>query len=206
MLNWSMKIPLALTLALTFFAPAARADAADPATPAVQGFYTTLLECMKGGKTLGAQGRFDKLKPVVEKTFDLATMVKYAVGPAWSTTSPEDQKALTDSFARMTVAQYAGNFSSFDGEKFTVEPKAEIRGTDHYVKTALVAKDQTVAFIYRMRQSGTDWRIIDILLDGSISQLSVYRSDFAATLKSGGAAALVKKIDGLADRALKSGS
>jgi phospholipid transport system substrate-binding protein len=204
MLNWMLKVPLALALALSLFAPVARADAPDPATPAVQGFYATLLECMKGGKTLGAQGRYDKLKPVIERTFDLSTMVKYAVGPAWSTTSAEDQKALTDAFTRMTVAQYAGNFSSFDGEKFTVEPKAEIRGTDHYVKTALVAKDQTVAFIYRMRQFGSDWRIIDILLDGSISQLSVYRSDFAATLKAGGAAALVKKIDGLADKALKS--
>lgn len=204
MLNWMLKVPLALALALSLFAPVARADAPDPATPAVQGFYATLLECMKGGKTLGAQGRYDKLKPVIERTFDLSTMVKYAVGPAWSTTSAEDQKALTDAFTRMTVAQYAGNFSSFDGEKFTVEPKAEIRGTDHYVKTALVAKDQTVAFIYRMRQFGNDWRIIDILLDGSISQLSVYRSDFAATLKAGGAAALVKKIDGLADKALKS--
>lgn len=204
MLNWMLKVPLALALTLSLFAPVARADAPDPATPAVQGFYTTLLECMKGGKTLGAQGRYDKLKPVIERTFDLSTMVKYAVGPAWSTTSAEDQKALTDAFTRMTVAQYAGNFSSFDGEKFTVEPKAEIRGTDHYVKTALVAKDQTVAFIYRMRQFGNDWRIIDILLEGSISQLSVYRSDFAATLKAGGAAALVKKIDGLADKALKS--
>jgi phospholipid transport system substrate-binding protein len=204
MLNWTMKIPLALGLALALLAPAARADAADPATPAVQGFYATLLECMKGGKTLGAQGRYDKLKPVIERTFDLGTMVKYAVGPAWSTASADDQKALTEAFTRMTIAQYAGNFSSFDGEKFTVEPKAEIRGTDHYVKSALVAKDQTVAFIYRMRQFGNDWRIIDVLLDGSISQLSVYRSDFAATLKAGGAAALVKKIDSLADRALKS--
>ena len=204
MLNWMLKVPLALALTLSLFAPVARADAPDPATPAVQGFYATLLECMKGGKTLGAQGRYDKLKPVIERTFDLSTMVKYAVGPAWSATSADDQKALTDAFTRMTVAQYAGNFSSFDGEKFTVEPKAEIRGTDHYVKTALVAKDQTVAFIYRMRQFGSDWRIIDILLDGSISQLSVYRSDFAATLKAGGAAALVKKIDGLADKALKS--
>lgn len=202
--NWMMKLSLALALALTLVAPAARADAADPATPAVQSFYATLLDCMKGGKTLGAQGRYDKLKPVVEKTFDLTTMIKYAVGPGWSTTSADDQKALSEAFARMTIAQYAGNFSSFDGEKFTVEPKADIRGTDHYVKTALVAKDQTVSFIYRMRPSGNDWRVIDILLDGSISQLSVYRSDFAATLKSGGAAALVKKINGLADKALQS--
>ena len=204
MQNWMMKLSLALALALTLVMPAARADTADPATPAVQTFYATLLDCMKGGKTLGAQGRFDKLKPVVEKTFDLTTMIKYAVGPGWSTMSADDQKALSESFARMTVAQYAGNFSSFDGEKFTVEPKADIRGTDHYVKTALVAKDKTVSFIYRMSQFGGDWRIIDIMLDGSISQLSVYRSDFAATLKAGGAQALVKKIDGLADKALKS--
>jgi phospholipid transport system substrate-binding protein len=72
------------------------------------------------------------------------------------------------------------------------------------VKTALVAKDQTVSFIYRMRQFGSDWKVIDILLDGSISQLSVYRSDFSATLKTGGAQALVKKINALADKALKS--
>ena len=203
MQNWMMKISLALALALTLAAPAARAETADPATPAVQSFYATLLECMKGGKTLGAQGRYDKLKPVVEKTFDLGTMIKYAVGPGWSTMSADDQKALGDAFARMTIAQYAGNFSSFDGEKFTVEPKADIRGTDHYVKTALVAKDQTVSFIYRMRQFGGDWKVIDILLDGSISQLNVYRSDFAATMKAGGAPALVKKIDELSDKSLK---
>ena len=205
MQHWMMKLSLALGLAVALLSsPSVRADAADPATPAVQSFYATLLDCMKGGKTLGAQGRYDKLKPVVEKTFDLATMIKYAVGPSWSTMSADDQKALSDAFARMTIAQYAGNFSSYDGEKFTVEPKADIRGTDHYVKTALVAKDQTVSFIYRMRQFGSDWRIIDILLDGSISQLSVYRSDFAATLKTGGASALIKKIDALADKALKS--
>ena len=201
MQNWLMKISLAL--ALTLVAPAALADSADPAAPAVQSFYATLLECMKDGKALGAQGRYDKLKPAVEQAFDLGTMVKYAVGPTWSTASSDDQKVLTGAFARMTIAQYAGNFDSYDGEKFTVDPKADIRGADHYVKTALIAKDQTVAFIYRMRQFGGNWKIIDILLDGSISQLSVYRSDFSATLKSGGAAALVKKINALADKALK---
>ncbi|MGZ5987978.1 MAG: ABC transporter substrate-binding protein [Rhizomicrobium sp.] len=201
--SWMMKISLALAMAFTLFAPPALADAADPATPAVQSFYATLLDCMKGGKTLGAQGRYDKLKPVVEQTFDLGTMIKYAVGPTWSTASADDQKALTDAFTRMTIAQYAGNFASYDGEKFIVEPKADIRGADHYVKTSLVAKDQTVSFIYRMRQSGNDWKIIDILLEGSISQLSVYRSDFAATLKAGGPQALVKKINALADKALK---
>ena len=130
-------------------------------------------------------------------------MIKYAVGPGWDTASPADQKALTDAFEHMTIAQYAGNFDSFSGEKFVVDPAVTVRGTDHYVSSKLVTKDQTVVFIYRVRPFGGSWKIIDVLLEGSISQLSVYRSDYAATIKAGGSAALVKKIDNVADKALK---
>ncbi|HJW41814.1 MAG TPA: ABC transporter substrate-binding protein [Rhizomicrobium sp.] len=204
-----MKFALARIVtfaALAFVAatPLARAQAPDPAVATVQGFYDTLLESMKGGKSLGIQGRYNKLKPAIEQAFELTTMIKYAVGPAWDTASAADQRALSDSFEHMTVAQYAGNFDSYDGEKFVVDPKVDIRGTDHYVTSRLVTKDQTVVFIYRMRQFGSNWKIIDVLLDGSISQLSVYRSDYAATIKAGGAAALVKKIDAVADKAMKS--
>ena len=198
----SLLSRLAIVAAL-LFAAAPAASAADPAVATVQGFYDTLLASMKGGKALGAQGRFAKLKPAVDQAFDIGTMIKYSVGESWATTAPADQKALTDAFERMTAAQYAGNFDSFGGEKFVVDPDVQVRGTDRYVSSKLVASDQTVTFIYRLRQFGSSWRIIDILLEGNISQLAVYRSDFAATVKAGGAAALVTKINALADKALK---
>ena len=182
---------------------AARADATDPAIASVQGFNDALLASMKSGKTVGAQARFDKLKPSIERAFELGTMIKYAVGPTWDTASPADQKALTDAFERMTVAQYAGNFDSYSGEKFVVDPNVTVRGTDRYVSSKLVSKDDTVVFIYRLRQFGSSWKIIDILLEGSISQISVYRSDYSATIASGGPAALIKKINEVADKALR---
>jgi len=194
---------LAFLIAAALPLSAAQADGPDPAIASIQGFNDALLASMKGGKALGAQGRYDRLKPAIERAFELGTMIKYAVGPAWDTASPADQKALTDAFERMTVAQYAGNFDSYSGEKFVVDSKVVVRGTDHYVTSNLVASDQTVAFIYRLRQFGSNWKIIDILLEGSISQLSVYRSDYAATLKQGGPAALVTKLNAQADRALK---
>jgi phospholipid transport system substrate-binding protein len=201
----SALIRFSMLLALLFAAAplTARADAPDPAIATVQTFYDGLMASMKAGKAAGPQGRYAKMRPVVEQAFDLGTMIKFAVGPDWASASPADQKALTEAFARMTAAQYAGNFDSFNGEKFVVDPAVQVRGTDHYVSSKLVTKDQTVVFIYRLRQFGSSWKIIDILLDGSISQLNVYRSDFAATMKSGGAAALVKKIDELSDKALK---
>jgi phospholipid transport system substrate-binding protein len=198
------RIAAALALIFAVALPVAtQAQSTDPAIGTVQTFYDQLLGSMKAGKSLGAQGRYAKLKPAVEQAFDANTMIKYAVGPAWDGASPADQKSLTDAFTRMTAAQYAGNFDSFDGEKFVVDPAVTVRGTDHYVSSKLVTKDQSVTFIYRVRQFGSSWKIIDVLLEGSISQLSVYRSDYSATMKAGGAAALVKKIDDVADKALK---
>ena len=197
------QLAMLFAVLFAFVAPVPAMAADDPAIATVQGFYDNLLDSMKGGKALGAQGRYAKLRPAVEQAFDVGTMIKFAVGPDWATASPADQKALTEAFTRMTTAQYAGNFDSFSGEKFVVDPAVQVRGTDHYVSSKLVTSNQQVVFIYRLRQFGSSWKIIDILLDGSISQLNVYRSDFAATMKSGGAAALVKKINELSDKALK---
>ncbi len=198
------SIAMAFAVVFALAAPqAARAADVDPAVATVQGFYDNLLDSMKGGKSLGAQGRYNKMRPAVEQAFDIGTMVKFAVGPDWANASPADQKALTEAFARMTAAQYAGNFDSFNGERFVVDPNVQVRGTDHYVSSKLVTSSQTVVFIYRLRQFGSSWKIIDVLLDGSISQLNVYRSDYAATMKAGGAAALIKKLNDLSDKALK---
>lgn len=197
----------ALSLAATFVlaafsAPAAMAQTPDPAVQQVQTFYDALLDSMKHAKELGLKGRYDKLNPVIEQTFDFPDMVKLAVGPSWATTPPAEQQALLTAFERMTVANYASNFNGYDGEKFVVEPTTTARGTDRVVQSKLVAKDQTVPFGYRMRQSGGTWKILDIYLNGYVSQLATQRSDFGATLTAGGPSALVKKLNALTDKLL----
>ena len=86
----------------------------------MQGFYDALVASMKSGGT--AKSRYDKLKPAVEQAFDLPGMTALSVGPSWSSIAPADQKALIEAFERMTIANYARNFDSYSGEKFTVDP------------------------------------------------------------------------------------
>lgn len=195
--NWTKKILAAAVLlggALT--GPAATAQAPDPAAQQVQTFYDALLDSMKHAKELGVKGRYEKLKPVIEQTFDLTDMASISVGPdKWAALSAADQQTLSVAFERMTVANYAKNFDGFSGEKFIVEAASTVRGTDRVVQSKLVAKDQTVPFGYRMRQIGGTWKILDIYLNGNISQLSVNRSDYGATFSAGGAAALIKKFN-----------
>jgi len=192
--NLSVALMLAgAPAALMLETAPAQAQAADPAVQQVQGFYDALLASMKSGGT--TKSRYDRLKPAIDKAFDLQAMTAIAIGPSWATTSDADKKVLTDAFTRMTIVNYAKNFDSYGGEKFT-------RGSDHFVKSALKTSTDTIAFNYRMHQVGSDWKITDVLLAGNISQMAQKRSDFAATLAASGPAGLAKRMNALTDQML----
>jgi phospholipid transport system substrate-binding protein len=181
---------------------AALAQAGDPAAQVVQRFDDSLLATMKQGKALGFEGRYRRLEAPVRDTFDLPIMIQFAVGPStWKTLSSSDQSALLTAFTRFSVSTWAKNFDSYDGEKFQVG-QVDTKGPDKLVHTQLVPKSGAPTDLtYRMRQaSGGRWKIIDVYFNGSISQLSQQRADFASSLQSGGAPALVKKINDLSDK------
>jgi phospholipid transport system substrate-binding protein len=194
---------LALAAAIPLSASFTQVEAAasDPAVRQIEMFYTTLLETMKQGPQLGVEGRYKKLQPAIEATYNLPEMTKLVVGSSWTTISPADQKPLIAAFERMTIASYASNFKSFDGEKFTVAPDTETRGLDHIVRSQLELADKPpISLIYRMRHTGRAWKIIDVYLAGTISQIDLRRSEFSSTVKAGGATALVRKINEVSDK------
>ncbi|MES2255065.1 MAG: ABC transporter substrate-binding protein [Pseudomonadota bacterium] len=195
-----MKI-LSLALLTAGATLPAGAQGADPAAAAVQNFYDALVVSMKSGGT--AKSRYEKLKPAVEQDFDLSAMTALSVGPSWSSMTPADQKALIDAFERMTIANYASNFDSFSGEKFVVDPAVTERGADKFVKSTLKpTSGAAIPFNYRVHDAGGSWKIVDIYLNGNISQLAQKRSDFGATLQTAGPQGLAKKINALADQTL----
>ena len=181
------------------------AQAADPAVTTIDGFNDSLLGAMKQAKSLGVQGRYKELAPAVERAFDMPTMTRFAVGPKWSSLTSQDQDALIKAFTRLSAANYAHSFDDYDGQKFVIDPKVDTRGPDKLVRTHMVSPhDKPVEFTYRMRQAADGrWKIIDVYFNSSISELATRRSDFSSTMNSGGAPALVKKIDVLADKQLK---
>jgi len=194
-----------LAVTLCAQAPAAMAAQADPAAARIEVFDQALISTLKEGPALGAKGRYRKLEPVIEDTFDLPVMTRFAVGPAWATMSPADQQALVKAFTRLSVASYAKNFARFDGERFDIEPTVQTRGADKVVQSHLTpGHGAPVSLTYRMRNAGGAWKIIDVYY-GAISQLTTRRSDFAAPLASGGAKGLLEHLNSLADKLLSQG-
>ena len=191
-------------MALAFAIPATSTMAAqsDPAAARIEAFDQALIDTLKEGPTLGPKGRFHKLAPFVQASFDLPVMTQFAVGPSWTTMSDADHQALIAGFTRLSTASYAHNFDKFSGQKFEIEPNVIARGNDRYVQCRLISGSRTVQLIYRMRLAGGSWKIIDVIYD-SISQLTTRRSDFHEPLASGGAKGLLAHLNSTTDKLLQ---
>jgi phospholipid transport system substrate-binding protein len=200
-MNKMNPICLALGFALVSAASPVLAQSGDPAAGTVETLHNALLAIMHAGTAAGQAGRARQIAPALDRTFDLPQMTRLAVGPGWTNIAPADQTALVAAFRSMTIAQYARNFDSFSGERFVMTPQVETRGGDKLVRTTLVVPGSNPETLgYRLRQSGGQWKIIDVYYRNSISQLATRRNDFARVLATGGAKALVAHLNELAAR------
>jgi phospholipid transport system substrate-binding protein len=183
----------------------AEGEAGDPAAKRVRAFYDSLLAVMKQARELGIHGRYEKLAPAIRATFDLAAMTRIAVGSDWSSIASEQQTALIENFARMTIATYAARFDGYSGERFEVEPTIEARNTGRIVHTKLLqANGEPITLNYLLRGSGENWKVVDVYLTGTISELATRRTEFGAILKSGGPNALIETLRQQTEKLLKS--
>ena len=132
--------------------------------------------------------------------FTAALALAALVAPAAAYAQASDPGAQTvDRFdTALLGAMKAGRAAGPQG-RFT-----RILPVDKLVKSQLIGKSGTpTAFTWRMRQTGGQWKIVDVFYNGAISQLASQRSDFQSTLASGGAAALVKKLNDKTETLLK---
>jgi phospholipid transport system substrate-binding protein len=174
---------------------AAPARAAGPAD-VVDAFYGTLLDVMKNADTLKFEGRYQKLKPAIEQAFDLPLMTRLTVGPPWQNVPAEQQQRLVQAFENFTVATYADRFNGYSGEKFVVEPQTQQANSGTIVRTQLIKSDgEPVQLNYLMRQSSGAWKIIDVFLSGTVSELASRRSEFSSVLRRDGADGLVRLLE-----------
>ena len=165
-------------------------------TAPIQALDDGLLEVMRAGKPTPFRDRFHMLAPTVDRVFDLAGILMVSVGPRWTTVDQAQQTALMRVFRRFTVASYVDNFDSYADERFDIAPDLRAIGADQVVSTTLVpTSDDPIRIDYVMRHEEDAWKVVDVLLDGTISRVAVQRSDFRGVLEQGGAPALIASLE-----------
>jgi phospholipid transport system substrate-binding protein len=171
---------------------------ADPAPAAevVERLHAALLDAMQRADELGYPGRREVLAPVLAASFDFAFMSRLALGSEWRKLDEAQRERWISTFQELSLATYAARFDAFSGESFATDATEPAARDTTLVKTRLVrVNDEPVHLNYRLRRDGESWRIIDIYLNGTVSEVAMRRSEYAAVLERSGFEALVAELE-----------
>jgi phospholipid transport system substrate-binding protein len=194
-------------VAIALFASQSDA-AADPASvpggevavKAIEDLHATLLAVMKNAAQLGFQGRYERLRPTLLAHYDFAFMSEKSVGRSWKDLDAAAREKVVDAFGRLAMATYAARFDGWNGERFEILGTQQATHDTLLVRTRIVRSgEEPVALDYRLHPvTDGDWRIIDVFLNGTVSELALRRAEYSAVLKRDGydglLAALEEKI------------
>ena len=172
-----------------------RAQGSAEVRQPIVALYETLEKLMRAGQATPFPERFGTLAPVIDRVYDLETVLRVSVGLRWPTIDNQSRAALAEVFRAFTIASFVANFDKFEGEQFDVLPELRTVGGDQVVQTRIVsASGEPIRLDYVMQPSESSWRVTDVLLEGTISRVAVQRSDFRALLAQGDATALIASL------------
>jgi phospholipid transport system substrate-binding protein len=194
-------------LAAVAVVPAVRAEEPGPvetaavsanagAKAAIARFNATLLDIMKRADQLGYEGRYQTVAPVLRDTFDVPFMAAKTVGRTWRTLDAEQRRRWVEAFEGYTVSNFADRFDGFSGETLEIVGEKPASHQTRVILTLLTRPgDDDVELNYRMRETDDGWQVVDIYSDGTVSEIALRRSEYAAVLKQGGIEKLIASVN-----------
>lgn len=177
-------------------APEEAAPELASARAPIEDLYAVLLDVMKRADELGFQGRYDAIAPTVSESYDLAYMSVLTLGrSSFKQLDEEQRREWAELFRRLTISTFADRFDGFAGEKFEILEVTEGKRATAVVRTRIVPpEDEPVDLNYRLRASSGEWKVFDIFLSGTVSEIALRRSEYSAVLKRDGYQALTAAI------------
>lgn len=176
--------------------PASAQDEAPDAM--IKRLCSEMLEGVKSDKSLQADNLSRITALVDEKimpNLDFQRMTASAVGPQWSSATPEQQKSLQNEFKILLVRIYAGALSQINDRTIVVRPlRASPEDREVVVRTEVRGRGDPIQLDYRLEKTsddGSGWRIYNLNVLG-VWLVETYKSQFVEVVNS-------KGIDGLID-------
>jgi phospholipid transport system substrate-binding protein len=190
LIQWIFGAILACIASVSF----AEKDAGK-ARATVDDLHRALIEVMKNADRLGYAGRYEKLEPVVRKSFNFEAVSQVSLGGHWNKLTREQKKAFIEKLTRLSLATYASQFNGYGGERFEfegVDSASAGRAMLTYFLTA--PKEKPIKFQYILIEFRGRWEIVNIIVDG-ISDLALRKAQYTSIIDREGYDALMGKLD-----------
>jgi len=125
---------------------------------------------------------------VLRESFDLDRIAAATVGASRFEKWSADQRAdYVDAFIRYTLASQTGALTRYEQDKLSIESANEAPGGLVMVRATYSGGEEpsSVDFMLARNEEGR-FQIVDLVVDGAVSQLQLRRAEFTSVLKSKG--------------------
>ena len=180
--------------------PLGAAAAEEGADALIKRLSGEVLELIRADKAIQA-GDVSRIIALVDSkvmpSVNFQRMTASAVGPAWRTATPEQQKRLQEEFKTLLVRTYAGALTQIVNQQIVIKPmRAAADDKEVIVRTEVRGQGDALQIDYRLEKisgEGAGWKIYNINVLG-VWLVETYRSQFAQEINAKGVAGLITTL------------
>jgi phospholipid transport system substrate-binding protein len=156
-----------------------------------------VLDTIKADKAIQA-GDVSKITALVDTKImpnvNFQRMTASAVGRAWRSATPDQQKRLEAEFKTLLMRTYSGALSEVKDQTIAMRPlRMAAEDTEVTVRTEIRGRGDPIALDYRVEKSGSSWKIYDLNV-ASVWLVETYRTQFAQEINANGIDGLIAKL------------
>ncbi len=165
-------------------APAVQASA-DPTTFIEEVSSKAITEMAPAASESDKQ-RAAKLKPLLERYFDMPGIAKYMLGSYWRKATPEEQSAFTAAVTDFLALSYGKRFATYTGHDMAIgRVREEGDGRATVFSTVKLPNGEPARVDWIVDQADSSFKIADVKVEG-LSLVDTHRQEFASVISSNG--------------------
>ena len=188
MLSRRLIITVGLVLSGWSLAPAAQAST-DPGAFIEDVSSKAITEWAPAAQETDKQ-RAAKLKPLLERYFDMPSVARYMLGSYWRKATPEEQTEFTAVLTDFLALAYGKRFASYTGHEMDIgRVRDEGDGRSVVFSVVKLPNGEMARVDWTVGQAGDGYKISDVKVEG-LSLADTHRQEFASVIsKNGGSVA-----------------
>ena len=156
---------------------------ADPAAVIVTAMVNSLAHMLSDPK-LTASDREHEFARLLDEDCDLGLVARFVLGNYFAAANEADRQQFASLFERWITHMFTGKIGGFDASSFAVKSVTHADGGS-IVMTEIAAGNRPIRIDWRVNQSGSGYRIVDVAMAG-ISMAQVEREEIGAAIRGSG--------------------
>ena len=140
------------------------------------------------------EAREAQFRDLLSNGFDMPFIARFVLGKYWRKATPQERADYQALFTEFILQSYSRRMGGYSGESFAVASARAAGKRDILIRTRIVRPGgPPIKADWRVRPNGSEYRIIDIMVEG-VSMGVTQRSEFNAVVRQRGMPGLLQAL------------